>query len=199
MPDSLITKYKTKNGRVVYDGGGILPDILNEPETYSPIAFSLIVKNLIFDYATNYTLKYDSILPPKKFVFTNEDYKDFISFLSDKDFDYETNSNNDLSELIKSAKKEKYYKGNEAIFDSLKIKLAHNKNKDLQTFKTEIIELITEEIMSRYFYQDGRAESMLLKDPIIDVAVDVLNDTTRYKAILAGTDKDAEHKLEVQK
>lgn len=196
VPDSLITKYKTKNGRVVYDGGGILPDIIKESESYSPIAFSLVVKNLIFDYATQYVLKHDSVPPPDKFVFTDDDFNDFVTFLSDKDFDYETNSVKDLEELIKSVKKEKYYKGNEAIFDSLEVKLAHDKNKDLQNFKTEISELLTEEIMSRYYYQDGRIQAMLLKDPIIDDAVNLLNDTAKYKSILAGTCKDTEHKLE---
>ncbi len=196
VPDSLITKFKTKNGRVVYDGGGILPDILKESESYSPIAFSLVIKNLIFDYATQYVLKHDSVLPPEKFVFSDKDFNDFTKFLSDKDFDYETNSANELDELIKAAKKDKYYKGNEAVFDSLKVKLAHDKNKDLQNFKDEIKELLTEEIMSRYYYQDGRIQAMLLKDPIIDDAVKLLNDTTKYNAILAGTCKDAEHKLE---
>ena len=196
VPDSLITKYKTKNGRVVYDGGGILPDIIKESESYSPIAFSLVVKNLIFDYATEYVIKHDSVSPPDKFIFSDKDFNDFISFLSDKDFDYETNSIKDFEKLLKSAKKEKYYKGSESIFDSLEVKLAHDKNKDLQNFKEEISELISEEIMSRYYYQDGRIKTMLLKDPIIDDAVKLLNDTARYNAILAGTDKDAEHKIE---
>jgi len=196
IPDTLISKFKTKNGRIVYDGGGILPDILKESESYSPIAYSLITKSLIFDYATQYTLKHDSVLPPQKFIFTDEDYNDFVKFLSDKDYDYETVSNKELTELIKSAKKEKYYKNSEAIFDTLKVKLAHNKNKDLQTFKNEISELIMEEIMSRYYYQDGRVETMLLKDPIIDDAVELLNNSTKYNAILAGTDKEAEHKLD---
>ena len=196
IPDSLITKFKTKNGRVVYDGGGILPDIIRKSESYSPIAFSLVVKNLIFDYATKYALKHDSVPTPDKFVFNDNDFKDFIEFLSDKDFDYETNSIKNLEDLIKSVKKEKYYKGNEALFDTLEIKLAHDKNKDLQNFKTEIKELLTEEIMSRYYYQDGRIQSMLLKDPIIDDAVKLLKDTTKYNSILAGTCKDAQHKLE---
>lgn len=196
VPDTLITKYKTKNGRVVYDGGGVLPDILHESESYSPIAFSLIVKNIIFDYATRYVLEHDSILPPAKFEFTDKDFNNFVTFISDKDFEYETNSSKELEDLIKSAKKEKYYSETKSIFDSLKLKLNHDKDKDLQTFKVEISELLTEEIMSRYYYQNGRIESMLLKDPIIDEAIELLNDTKRYKAILAGTDKEAEHKLE---
>ena len=195
VPDTLITKYKTKNGRIVYDGGGILPDILKETESYSPIAFNLVIKNLIFDYATQYALMHDSVAPPEKFVFTDNDFNNFVEFLSDKDFDYETNSVKDLEVLLKSVKKEKYYTGNEAIFDSLEVKLAHDKDKDLQNFKSEISELLIEEIMSRYYYQDGRIQSMLLKDPIINDAVELLNDTAKYNSILAGTCKDAEHKL----
>ena len=88
VPDSLITKFSTRAGRVVYDGGGVLPDVKVEPETMSNIAFSLYNKNLIFDYATLYAQKHQTIGEPEKFRLTDDDYADFEKFLADKDYDY---------------------------------------------------------------------------------------------------------------
>ncbi len=198
VPDSLITEFKTKKGRIVKDGGGILPDIIHEGEFMSPIAVSLVTKNLIFNYATEYTLKHDSIPSARNFKFTDEDYKNFITWLQDKEFDYETKSNKDLEELIDIAKKEKYYEQSKEAFTELTAKLAHDKDKDLQTFKKEIVELLSEEIVSRYYYQKGKMEAILKTDPIIEKAVSVLNDTKKYNAILDGTCKEGNHQLKAQ-
>jgi carboxyl-terminal processing protease len=198
IPDSLITEFITKNGRIVKDGGGISPDIYVESEYMSPISISLSIKNLIFDYATEYVFKHDSITSPKKYKFTDEDFNAFVEWLKDKDFDYETVSSSKVDELIEIAKKEKYYEQSENELIALKEKLAHDKNKDLQANKKEIIELLTEEIISRYYYQNGRMETILLTDPIIDSAVSVLNDSEKYTSILKGTCKDANHQLKVK-
>jgi len=198
VPDSLITEFKTKKGRIVKDGGGILPDIIHEGEFMSPIAVSLVTKNLIFNYATEYTLKHDSIPSARNFKFTDEDYKKFINWLQDKEFDYETKSNKDLEELIDIAKKEKYYEQSKEAFSELTAKLAHDKDKDLQTFKKEIVELLSEEIVNRYYYQKGKMEVILKTDPIIEKAVSVLNDTKKYNAILDGTCKEGNHQLKAQ-
>jgi carboxyl-terminal processing protease len=198
VPDSLTTEFTTKNGRIVKDGGGILPDIIHEGEFMSPIAVSLVMKNLIFDYATQYTLKHDSIPSARKFKFTDEDYNDFVTWLQDKDFDYETKSTKDLDDLIETAKKEKYFAQSEEAFNELTAKLAHDKDKDLQTFKDEIIELLSEEIVSRYYYQKGKMEVILETDPIIEKAVSVLNDTKEYNAILDGTSENSNHPLKKQ-
>lgn len=152
IPDSLITEFKTKNGRKVYNGGGIQPDIKVEPEVISNISYSLYSKNLLFDYATEYASKHDSIVNPRNFILTDKEYESFIEFLKNKPFDYETESETKLDDLILSAKKEKYYNHSINEFSALKSKLSHNKDKDLQTFKEEIKDLLSEEIVSRYFY-----------------------------------------------
>ncbi len=189
IPDSLITEFKTQNGRTVYDGGGIIPDIKTEAEFFSNISASLIRKNLIFDYATQYCIKHDSIPPAKIFKFTDEDYNDFVAFLKDKDFDYETFSEESLKELIETSKKEKYYNLAKKEFDALKTTLAHDKDKDLQTFKEEIMNLLTEEIASRYYFQKGRIESMLTTDKDAAKAIEILSDISKYNAILEGNKK----------
>ena len=185
IPDSLITKFSTKNGRTVYDGGGILPDIKLKPEYLSKIAISLIVKNLIFDYATDYRINHDTIASAKSFKFTDTDYNNFLTFLKDKKFDYKTQSEKKLTELENVAKKEKYYNQVSKEFKILQKDLAHDKNKDLITFKDEIKEFLKEEIVSRYYYQKGRIVSSIAKDPDINKALKILSNRKQYNAILS--------------
>ena len=187
IPDSLITEFSTNNGRKVYDGGGILPDIKVEPEYLSKIAISLVVKNLIFDFATDYKLSHDSIAPATEFTFTDTDYESFKKFISDKKFDYKTQSEKKLIELEKIAKKEKYYDQVSKEFEILHKDLAHDKNKDLITFKEEIKELIKEEIISRYYFQKGRISSSLSEDREINEALKILSNNKKYKEILSET------------
>jgi carboxyl-terminal processing protease len=184
IPDSLITEFKTKNGRKVFNGGGIQPDVKVEPEIISNISYSLYSKNLLFDYATEYASRHDSIQSPRKYSITDEEYESFIKFLKDKPFDYETETEAKLNELINSAKKEKYYSISENEFNALKSKLSHNREKDLQMFKEEIKDLLTEEIVSRYYYQKGRIEYSLLSDNQVVKAIEFLNDSLQYNKVL---------------
>jgi carboxyl-terminal processing protease len=184
VPDSLITEFKTKNGRKVYNGGGIQPDVKVDPEVISNISYSLYSKNLLFDFATEYASRHDSIQHPRKYLLSDSEFKDFLEFLKDKPFDYETESESKLDELISSAKKEKYYSLSENEFNALKSKLSHSKAKDLQTFKEEIKDLLTEEIVSRYYFQKGRIEYSLLSDNLVGSAIEFLKDSSQYNKIL---------------
>ncbi len=184
IPDSLINEFLTKNGRKVYDGGGITPDIVVDTERPGNITVSLFTKNLIFDYATIFVAENDSVKYNDDFKFTDNDYEQFLKFLEDKDIDYTTQSDNSLKELIEVSKREKYYEGAVEEFTALEKKLAHDKNKDLQTFKDEIIYLLTQEIASRYDYQEGRVRASLERDAQFDKAVEILNKKDEYSAIL---------------
>jgi carboxyl-terminal processing protease len=188
IPDSLISEYSTKNGRKVYDGGGIEPDIKTDSEILSNIAYSLYSKNFIFDFATDFTLKHDTITKPKYYKVNDATYNEFLKFIDGKDYDYVTKSEENLDRLIEIAKKEKYYETSTNEFESLKKKLAHDKNKDLQTFKSEICDLLEEEIVTRYYYQKGRMEHSLAADKDIAKAVDVFRDNSMYAKILNGTE-----------
>jgi carboxyl-terminal processing protease len=184
IPDSLINEFTTRNGRKVYDGGGITPDVKVESEIPGNITISLYTKNLLFDYATIFVAEKDTMENIVKYEFTDDDYRDFLKFLEDKDIDYKTQSWNTLEELISTAKKEKYYVYAEEEFEALKQKLAHDKNKDLQTFKDEIIQLLMEEIASRYDYQEGRIKVSLRDDIQFEKAISVLKDNQQYLSIL---------------
>jgi carboxyl-terminal processing protease len=138
----------------------------------------------MFNYATLFHSQHDTIAPPEQFKLSDSQYRDFISFLQGKNFDYQTSSEADLQDLIQTAKEEQYYQLAQPEFDSLKVKLAHDKNKDLRTFEPEIKELLDEEIVSRYYYQKGKIKCSLRDDPQLDQAVAVLNEPEKYSAIL---------------
>ncbi len=189
VPDSLMKKFETKSGRIVYDGGGVLPDIVLEPLTYSKIAIALSNKNLIFDFATKYKREHPEIPSVKEFKISEELLNDFKMFSEAKDYEYSTKSEDVIKELKETAEKEKYFEKVEKEYEALKAKLSHNKNEDFTTFKDEIVELLESEIVSRYYYQKGRVESMLDKDPDIKEALAVLADKNKYASLLTGPGK----------
>lgn len=184
VPDSLITEFNTKNGRKVYDGGGIMPDLVVEPELFSNIATSLIIKNLLFDYAVYFHSLNPEIPPADKFVFTDTDYENFVNWVKDKDFDYETKSEEYLRLLIETAKEEKYYNEASQELEMLMTKFSHDKNKDLMMFKDEITDIICQEIVVKYYYEKGAIMYGLKNDPEIREAVRILNDEQEYKNLL---------------
>jgi carboxyl-terminal processing protease len=186
IPDSLIREFKTKNGRSVYDGSGIFPDVKIEPRTYALITGTIITKNHIFDYATKYRHAHSSIPAAKNFSLTEDEYKDFLQFLSDKTYDYTTKSERSLEDLKKNAESEKYFESIKPAFDDLKSKIEANKKEDLGKYKPEIKDFLEEEIASRYFYQSGRLESSLRDDHELKEAIKVLNDKPLFDSIIAG-------------
>lgn len=189
IPDSLITKFYTKNKRVVYDGGGVNPDIITEAEKYSNIALSLMNKNHIFNFATGFFYKNNSIVPAKEFEISDALYNEFVDYLKDKDFDYVSQSDDMLKKLAEIAKEEKYYDNAQAEFAQLEKKLAHDKNQDLQTFRKEISRLLKEEIVSRYYFQDGRVEAFLKDDAELKEAIRILKNTGEYNKLLVAPAK----------
>lgn len=189
VADSLISAFKTRNGRIVYDGGGIAPDVAVEPQKYSSILASLVTKNLIFDYATKYRIAHATIPAAKEFHLSDQDYDDFITFLSGKDYDYTTKTERALEELKKDATDDKTIDGINAELDALKVKLAHNKQNDLRQYKDEIRQFLEEEIASRYFFQNGRLESSFKDDRELTEAIAILKDSDRYKKILTTITK----------
>ena len=187
VPDSLKTAFKTKNGRTVYDGGGIEPDLHMTPRQYSSISTSLMTKFLIFDFATKFNQEHATIPPAKDFIITDAIYDEFTKFISKKEYDYTTKSEKLLKDLKEAAEKEKYFEAIKNDYDDLKSKMMHDKNKDLIKFKDDITTLLKDEIVSRYYFQKGRIESYIHSDPEVAKADSTLKDNDTYKAILKGT------------
>ena len=184
VPDSLKTAFRTKNGRTVYDGGGIEPDINVEQETMSSIIISLIRKRFIFDYATEYRLSNDSIGEAIDFLFSDKDFEDFERYLSDKEYEYTTQTEEKIRELKRVAEEELYYTEISDEYDELIMKLEENKKDDLNKFKDDIKAIITSEIVSRYYYQKGRIIVNLKNDNDIKAAIDILKNNNKYNSIL---------------
>ena len=189
LPDSLMTAFKTRNGRVVYDGGGILPDIITEKETYSPLALSLARNRLFFDYAMKYHFEHATIKPAKEFHLTDAEYSDFAKWLSSKEYDYTTQVEKDLNDLEASAKKEKSIDVIQDQLKGLRAKLAHSKDNDLQLSKTEIKRILEEEILKHYYLEKGMREASFNEDSEVKEAMKLFKDNTRYSEILKGTKK----------
>lgn len=184
IPDSLKTAFKTKSGRVVYDGGGVLPDVATEPNTPTPIALSLTNKGLIFDYAVKYRHEHPQVKPAKEFKLTDAEYQDFASWLKNKEYDYTTQVEKDLSTLEASAKKEKYFDQIKDQLKALQTKVSHSKDSDLMTFKNELKPLLEQEISGHYYLQKGIKEASFNNDPEMKAALDLFKDMNRYQSIL---------------
>jgi carboxyl-terminal processing protease len=183
VPDSLITKFTTKKGRIVFDGGGVIPDVKVEDEALSNLAANLVTKSIIFDYATIYNSKNEKIAAPEEFSITPEEYSNFVAYVKNQDFKYESKTELELSQLLDVAKKEKYYDLSKDEFEKLKQKLGHNLDQDLDHFKTEISELLTDEIVSRYYYQKGAIKAALRNDSDIKKAKEMLEKPEGYAAV----------------
>jgi carboxyl-terminal processing protease len=186
IPDSLISEFKTRHGRIVKDGGGITPDIEVDPEALSQFTSELFLRNYIFDFATEYYWSHKEIKTPDSFKFTDQDYKDFRNFLVKRNFNYQTSTDKALSDLVASARKEKYYDLHKNLFTELEKDLNHSLDQDLMTFRDEITELLEDEILTRYFYDDGLIPRRLKTDEQVLKAVEVLKDTEQYNSILEG-------------
>lgn len=187
VPDSLITKYATKVGRPVFDGGGINPDVEVKQTQLSDIAFNLGLKMLYFDFATEYRHKNSEIAPIKEFEIDDALFTEFNSWLETKAFDYSTDSEKVMEKLKEVTEEEKYFKRIEAEYSALESKIHHNKTKDMEEFKDEVKDLLRGEIISRYYHQKGRIEAMLEDDVDVKKALEILADTDEYNRILSST------------
>ena len=186
IPDSLVKEFRTRNGRIVRDGGGITPDIEILPEPLSQITTELYLRNFIFDYATNYYWTHPDIISPEMFSFADKDFDDFKTYLKNRNFSYRTLTEESLNELISVAKREKYFDSNKDLFSKLEKDLAHNPDHDLDAFRNEITELLEDEILRRYFYESGAIAKTIKKDNQVMKAVEILNDKRTYESVIKG-------------
>lgn len=190
VPDSLKTAFKTRNGREVWDGGGVNPDIVLEPHKYSNILRSIMSKRHIFDFANKYHREHSNLSEPSVFTVDQELYDAFTNYLTDKEYEYETKTEKAIKKLQKEAEKEKYSTDLEAELEALLAKMDYSKTNDIERFQNEISEVLEGEIVTRYYFQKGRIEASLKHDQEIEKAIEVLNNPTLYKGILSGTHKE---------
>lgn len=186
IPDSLLVVFKTFNGRKVYDGAGILPDVKVELPDASDVLEALVEKNILFDYATKYYYDHDTIASALHFSLTDQEYKTFVNWVNDNKLDYKITSQKYLEEFSKEI-------ANDSIFqvdfseeiEAMKLKLESEKKEALITYKKEIVEYLESEICSRYYLQKGIVEASFNHDPDLKKALEILSNKTEYNKILA--------------
>lgn len=184
VPDSLINIFKTKNGREVIDGRGIEPDINIEGEKLGRITAVLMGENIVFDFATKFVNENPNIAPANEFVLSDKVYNDFKDFALTKSFNYTTASEEQMKRLLKTAEQEGYDDEIVKEYEALYEKVKASKEKDLELFKDQIKELVQNEIVSRYYFQEGRVVNAFLDDKSLKSAIEVLKDEKRYNTIL---------------
>lgn len=184
FPDSLKTAFKTKNGRIVYDGNGLAPDVATKSKTFAPIVNSLLDKGLLFDYANIYASKHATIAKAKEFKLSDTDYQTFVKWLKGKKYDYVTEVENSLKKLEKTAHDEKYLASIKGELGNLKTKVSHNKEKDLISFKKDIKHLLELEIVSRYYLHKGLTKVSFREDAELKAALKLFENMNDYKQAL---------------
>lgn len=185
IPDSLAVAYKTKNGRTVYDKGGVEPDVAVPDENVPDILNALINEQAIFDFANDFRAKHETIAEADNFVVNDAIYNDFLQFLKKNKYSYSTLLEEKLEELKTAAEDDNSFSSIQTAYNQLKTQLENLKTQDLTTHKAEISRALTQEIVSRYYFNTGKLINSLHHDRYIDEAKSVLLNPNRYKAILS--------------
>ncbi len=187
VADSLISEFKTAGGRSVYNGSGVYPDVFVKPVRYNQITQTLANKYFIFDYATRFRNRKNSIPDPKDFRLTDGEYAEFMAYLADKDYNYLTRTERMLDDLRAEAEKENKYPEIKAEYEVLKSKVSHSKKNDLTQFQQEIRQVLEGEIAGRFYYEKGRLEAGFKYDRDMEKALSLLSDKNALASILKGT------------
>lgn len=191
MPDSLTNEFRTAAGRIVRDGGGITPDIAVKADTMSHLHYFLYTGHHIFDFATDYARRHATIAPAKEFYLTDADYDAFKEFVHTRDFKYDKMSSKRLEALREAMTFEGYMdEQTTELVKKIEERLQHNVNKDLDTFRREIELSLTQEIATRYYYQQGAIIVGMRGEPVTMRAIEILQSPQLYNEILSAK-KDA--------
>ena len=193
IPDSLITEYTTRNGRKVYDGGGIAPDIKTAGHPYpSKFTYSVVTRGYVDDFAVEYFREHPEPVPVD-FTLSDEEYRHFGKYIADKELDFETGSEQALKELLKTTKQERYYDQIAGELTKIEEVLKVNRERDLELYKDEVKRYIEEAIVTCYHYAAGRIENSLKDDDEVAEAAKLLQNSAEYDRILQ--EQDTERKL----
>lgn len=189
LPDSLINEFSTRNGRKVYDGKGLMPDVKIEPEYISTFAVMLYNLGYIEDYLDEWMRKHPNMtIDNKTFSISDEDYEAFVKFMADKDVPYQSQTRDALEQLKKRAKDERYDDAFAEDLKQIESKLKDQKADNLRHYRREITDLINSDVVLRHNYYEGVVEYNLRSDSTVRKAVELLRDGERYKEILTKQD-----------
>lgn len=185
IPDSLTSEFSTENGRIVRDGGGVTPDFVVNEEKRANITYYLAADFSIFDYVTQWVQEHPRIAPVKEFVFPEKDYEEFKTFVKARDFKYDRQSEKALAALKEIMDFEGYTEEASEELKALETKLKPDLDRDLELNKEDILEMISVEIIKRYYYQRGEVMQALKKDKDLEKALEILNNQELYRQTLS--------------
>lgn len=184
IPDSLTTEFKTRAGRVVRDGGGIVPDIECKDERGADMTYDLMDSLYFFEYANQYYRKHEKIAPVAEFKLSDADYADFLAYVKSRGFSYVSPSKKLFEKLKEAMKKDDITTSAKMELSALEAKLDRNLDEHFVTFREEIELMLSTEIVSRYYFQKGELQQSLKFDPCLKRAVEVLKDKDLYRKTL---------------
>ena len=186
IADSLLKVFKTVNGRDVIDGRGVEPDIEVELDDLSRLTATILRNNFIFNYATDYFYDHKEISSASEFSLTDVEYDAFKAYVLEQEFTYSTATEEKLKKMKETAEDEGFYEDVTTEYEALLAKVVPSKERDLVKFKEQVVDLLENEIVSRYYYQKGRAEHRFKDDQFINKSIDVLQNSKEYNTILGN-------------
>ena len=185
LPDSLISEFKTRNGRKVYDGKGLMPDVKTEPEYISSFAMMLYNLGYVEDFLDGYMRRNPNLkVDNRRFSISDSDYEDFVKFMADKDVPYESRTRLALESLKKISKEERYDADFAEDLKQIESKLKDQTADNLRHYRAEMMDLLNGDVVMRHNYFEGVVEYNLVSDSTVMKAVDLLRDAERYRKIL---------------
>jgi carboxyl-terminal processing protease len=172
-------EFKTKNGRKVFDGGGVLPDANFDASKNTAITNAIVNNDLIFNYATDYYYKHD-IKDVAALKLIDSDFTSFKSYLKINNFTFETDTEKALKKAFEAATQEELDDNIEADYNTLMANLNKSKTVVIDENKAYLLELLTEEIVKRYVYREGLYDYYKIHDLKIKKATDILGNPSTY-------------------
>lgn len=189
VPDSLISEFRTRSGRKVYDGGGIVPDVKIEPRYVSRFAVTLYAMGLMEDWADSYMRSHHSDdIDVRSFTITDSDYADFTAYIAERDIPYESETRQALKVLEQALERDLYTESLGGAVEQLKAQLKDDKLSNMQTYRDEIIDALNSDIVLRYAYNEGMQERIAATDEEVDRAIELILNTEEYQRILTSQD-----------
>jgi len=184
IADSLRQSFKTKGGRTVRDGKGLYPDKTIEKPQESAIVNDLLAEHIFFDYANIYREEHDSIDRPENFKLDDAAFEDFIVYLDKTNYDYMTTVEKDMAKLLDAAGEKAMAADLEAEISSMKKLLIEEKKKELRAYKNEVLYVLEQEIVARYYFEEGRVQVALRRDREVQAALELFGQKEEFEQLL---------------
>ena len=190
VPDSLISEFKTVAGRRVYDGGGVMPDVVLEPQYVSTFAYVVYGMGHVDDFVNEYCRKhYDALsVVPGEYEFSEEAYGEFLDYMKDKEVAWESEAQRHWKQFKAAAEKERWNKDMAAQIEAIEQNITNDTEENLLLYRAELSDIIEENIVSRYCYSEGGIRHSLQEDTELKAAIELLQQPDRYRAIITSQD-----------